>query len=717
MTLTGRREFSMSKRNRTSKNRIIVAAVAQLMVSNQVNGMEAPELSLPLFWQVIEHEESSEDSQEKITIDGKGYVYRDGEIRRHLDEIMMIFKRCGFLRKDGTADLFKISFLDKQELRNSIRMTLEKAYMAHLLNAEDLSNLQNLYKGLKSWDDFKTTFDSESQRRLKDNFSKLEILLEKVERHNNDQMVKRYLTHGDIHWLSSWKEKGKSDIVNGIPQSFKLLAQDLSQSFGTEYIKILPIYKHSILAQRYHTSIFEKCSTQWNNSLLKDLFMELVQLKCSLNSKGNAEERRTFGDAVSGWFGSWFTESSQQNPLYCEDVRRIKGHIENLQAYILNHMVLEMDLNVLSEHLSYRYSPNYLFRDILTERKEIWILSLDGGGVRGKIATEILRNISRQLKERGIETPLSEIFHFLGGTSVGGLIVLALGLQNETGKPALNEEEIADLLEHEQASRIFPPTSQIKKMGGGGNSHAYSPKHLQRLLLATYGYGMLSGVGKPLMVMAHNNRTQKPTRFTNYDPKAKEISLWGSGMATSAACPYYPSTTACYNGTLEEFSDGGFTTNNPAADCLEEVINILRNRQAPIPRINLISIGTGKVTYNYPHGSFKTGLAGAVTNFSEGAMMKSVKDSHKKVLLHLQNLVKEGVDVSYYRINPHLKKVSELDNSACENLAFLAKTVKKTVFPSPEYTIMIDHLAGNGEMSRNKYIGISRVEGKYRTIN
>lgn len=695
----------MHAQRKWHKTKIVATAIVPLLALSQSQGME-----------------STSTSFEQCTPDQTSYkgqfVYRDGLIRRHLDEINMIFKRCGFLNKDGTADLYKIPTLDDKEQRDSIRMTLEKAYLAHLLRVEDHSNLRLLKRSLKNWQGISSIFNPENRDRLEVLFSELLILLGEISEHKNNKKMIRYLNQGDLHWLLSLDERAESEETKDIPKSYGMLISDLQQCFIGDYIKSLPLYKHSVMAQKKHLSIFKKFSKSWRNENLEnleDLFMELVQLKCSLNSVGNAEERRSFGDGMYSWVEGLFTETSEPKPLYCENVRRIKGHIENLQAYILHKMRMGTELIPICEQLQ-KYGPQYVLRELVGESKEIWILSLDGGGVRGKIAAEILRDLSRQLKEREIDLPLSEQFHFLGGTSVGGLIVLALSSRNEFGKPAFSEEEIADLLEHEQASRIFPPMDQKDKVMGQANSYAYPPEHLEKFLLANFGYGMLLNLGKPTMIMAHNNRTQEPLMLRSYDPKAVETSLMASGRATSAAPTYFPAATLCYDGNLEECVDGGIAVNNPAAECLREVIEILGKRDGPMPRINLLSIGTGKESYEYPHGSFKTGLPGALSNFSEGAMKKMVKEAHKNVLIQLQNLVRKNVEVSYYRINPFLESPIELDNSSPENLSLLSQLVADGVFPNPGYASLVEHFAGDRDKNRNQYIRISGRGDKYRPI-
>ena len=68
-----------------------------------------------------------------------------------------------------------------------------------------------------------------------------------------------------------------------------------------------------------------------------------------------------------------------------------------------------------------------------------YILSLDGGGMRGIVPAFILKKMNEELKNRGITRPLYSYFDLVAGTSTGGLI--ALGLTAPTNDLCLRKEE------------------------------------------------------------------------------------------------------------------------------------------------------------------------------------------------------------------------------------------------------------------------------------
>src|SRR5207248_4922041 len=70
------------------------------------------------------------------------------------------------------------------------------------------------------------------------------------------------------------------------------------------------------------------------------------------------------------------------------------------------------------------------------------ILSVDGGGIRGIIAAQILVAIEDRTGQ-----PICELFDFLAGTSTGGIIVLGLTKPGPLGQPDKSARDILGLYE------------------------------------------------------------------------------------------------------------------------------------------------------------------------------------------------------------------------------------------------------------------------------
>jgi patatin-like phospholipase/acyl hydrolase len=84
-------------------------------------------------------------------------------------------------------------------------------------------------------------------------------------------------------------------------------------------------------------------------------------------------------------------------------------------------------------------------------QKQLRILSLDGGGVRGISSLYILREVMAQIRrhQRMANEPEQalrpcDVFDLICGTSTGGLIALMLGRLNIVHLPHFESESYAD---------------------------------------------------------------------------------------------------------------------------------------------------------------------------------------------------------------------------------------------------------------------------------
>ena len=60
--------------------------------------------------------------------------------------------------------------------------------------------------------------------------------------------------------------------------------------------------------------------------------------------------------------------------------------------------------------------------------RKCFILSIDGGGIRGIIPSIFLASLKENLQKININEPFHQIFDLMAGTSTGGLIALALSV-------------------------------------------------------------------------------------------------------------------------------------------------------------------------------------------------------------------------------------------------------------------------------------------------
>lgn len=387
---------------------------------------------------------------------------------------------------------------------------LNKAYICQGISTEDILFLREFKQKIVG-ENLQTTTVSKKHISFIDKFIKLMGLLpgksdkeelRELEKYYSFGTIKRGLNICDIAWLQQASATPLSEHRN--IDLLKMIQKKLNSHFEINYTEKLPYYRHVQSIKDMHTKLLNPSKGNRMDQLwFYQVFMELMTLKKSLNSLGNAEDRRSFGD----WLSGSFTGNETLYPLYGKEVVELKKLIESVQ--ILLALKWELSVDPLIASILKFNQPEYIFRDILEEKNELWILSLDGGGVRGKIAAAILNDLTQRVRTKREDFSVSNFFHYMGGTSVGGLIVIALNKSNPRGKASFTEEEIAQMFDQTQTERIFPPKSESSKKSAQANSYAYSPKNIEKFLLAHYGYDMLSHLVKPTLVMTHSNRTQK----------------------------------------------------------------------------------------------------------------------------------------------------------------------------------------------------------------
>lgn len=200
-------------------------------------------------------------------------------------------------------------------------------------------------------------------------------------------------------------------------------------------------------------------------------------------------------------------------------------------------------------------------------------LALSGGGYRGLYTAQVLADL-----EAHFRTPAGSHFDLLAGTSVGGILALALAYEIPAAR-------IVELFE-KHGDEIFRKRTLL-----GVFQSTYSSEPLRKLLSQEdlFGDRTLGDCRHPLIVPAINFTTGKPVVFktahhsrlhVDYQLKAVDVAL-----ATSAAPLYFPRHVFRSN----QYVDGGLFANAPGWLALHEAEMFL---DQPIRQIHLMAIGT-----------------------------------------------------------------------------------------------------------------------------
>lgn len=216
----------------------------------------------------------------------------------------------------------------------------------------------------------------------------------------------------------------------------------------------------------------------------------------------------------------------------------------------------------------------------------IWrILCIDGGGILGLIAAQVLAEIEARA---GVLS--GKLFDLVSGTSTGGIIACAAA----AGIPA---KDVAEL--YRQRGRQIFSHSLWHRIGTGWGlwGPQYGAKGIETALASVFGDLMLSGCAVELLVPAYDIGARAPLLFKS--AKAREprrnYFLRDVCRATSAAPTYFPpARITSLAGDVATLVDGGLFANNPAACALAQAA-----KAVDLGEVTMVSLGTGAIERPY----------------------------------------------------------------------------------------------------------------------
>lgn len=219
--------------------------------------------------------------------------------------------------------------------------------------------------------------------------------------------------------------------------------------------------------------------------------------------------------------------------------------------------------------------------------KRFQVLSLSGGGYRGLHVAHALELIESQTN-----TPIAQHFDLIAGTSIGGIIGLALALEISAKKirealqslgPQLFDKPVPDFAHiRELASRgdlakaayYCQNKSAIKAEAKQIETAWYKPDSLKNLLSSQefFGTKLLKDVNHPIIVPAIDYGAGRPKFFKTDHHSTfvfdKELPIVDIALGTSAAPVYFPAHK------VNDFRivDGGLIANDPTQVAVHEAM-------------------------------------------------------------------------------------------------------------------------------------------------
>lgn len=217
----------------------------------------------------------------------------------------------------------------------------------------------------------------------------------------------------------------------------------------------------------------------------------------------------------------------------------------------------------------------------MSDQQPFHVLALTGGGFRGLYSARVLQEL-----EQRAGRPIGQCFDLIAGTSIGGILALAVAF----------DRPMDTLIKafREAGPKIFPPKAKWAGLMGS----RYDTAPLSEVIDAVLPIGAtLADVRHALVIPALNLTTGKQQIFKSRhnaewmrDSKytAKEVAL-----ATAGAPIYFP--IASLDNQL--FADGGLFANAPDLVALHEASKFFHQ---PDSVVRMLSVGTLSSTYALP---------------------------------------------------------------------------------------------------------------------
>jgi uncharacterized protein len=221
------------------------------------------------------------------------------------------------------------------------------------------------------------------------------------------------------------------------------------------------------------------------------------------------------------------------------------------------------------------------------------VLSLSGGGFFGLYTVSVLEELERQ-----IGVPIGSCFDLIAGTSVGGIIALAVAHEI----PATEVKAAFEAHGPKIFSNRPAPRSRAEAWADLYRS-LFKPKYkrepLRQTIVDIIGEGTLLGHLKhPCIVPAVNLTKGGPQVFkTDHHPSFKRdlhLKAVDVALATSSAPGYFPIAEV----GDELFADGGLYANSPDLLALHEAEHFFR---VPASDVRVLSIGTTTTRFSFSH--------------------------------------------------------------------------------------------------------------------
>lgn len=299
-----------------------------------------------------------------------------------------------------------------------------------------------------------------------------------------------------------------------------------------------------------------------------------------------------------------------------------------------------------------------------------YILSIDGGGIRGVAPARMLVHVDQALQRAG-GPRVSEAFDLLVGVSTGALVAGALAAG--PSDPAAVVE-----LYRTQGERIFGRQGLLAGLRNFFRQK-HSAKPLEALLKEVFADLTLGQLRRNLLIPFYSMHPGEPRAVFAHGGPAYPLDAGGHDYgplllrevvrASTAAPTYFNPAEVRENGASERVAylgiDGGLFANNPALCAYVEARKLF-----PGEEIVVVSMGCGKAKTTYPRGIRNWGLFDWIAPAHGVPLLKAVMHGQTDSVDHqMRVLLGPAGGDAFYRFEFPLDDVGKgLDDASAANI-------------------------------------------------
>ncbi len=308
------------------------------------------------------------------------------------------------------------------------------------------------------------------------------------------------------------------------------------------------------------------------------------------------------------------------------------------------------------------------------KRKELRVLTLDGGGIHG-----IMELYSLAYLEKKTGKPISQLFDVISGTSAGAIIATALVSPDKNGKPLFSAQSLLGYYSHTANGVFNTPLHHVILTVGGLLGPLYDIHNVHKKISALIPSNILLSDSLSLLVL-YSFSISKPgvVRFVSWDLAQDYHHFSLSSLITAGiAIPGFfaaVSLQSRHHKTPNLYIDSAIAVDNPSWDALWTITN-----EFPHKKYILLSLGAGKNKYGIKKYNEHTQGVGY---WMRKAILLSISSEITLSNYYLAQLYNAHVDLAYYlRIEPQpiTESVCDQFNGSPHCLAIYRKLGENTV--------------------------------------